>query len=50
MRGLRTRYYNKTEEKVRNQEDYAARFSQHNSPRDDNMTFRASSIGAQGTT
>lgn len=46
------RYYTRTEEKVKLDQqmtDYANRFSQNNSPRDERLSYRASSIGAQGT-
>ena len=40
------RYYTKTEEKMRiEQNDYANKFSTNNSPRDEKLSQRASSIG-----
>ena len=44
------RYYTKTEEKVKIQNDYENRFSVGNSPRAGELSYRASSIGAQGST
>lgn len=43
------RYYTKTEEKVRQEQDYYNKYSMNNSPRDERLSFRASSIGAQGS-
>ena len=40
------KYYTKTDEKVRIQNDYENRMSVDNSPRNEGLTYRASSIGA----
>jgi len=44
------RYYTRTDEKIKREaDDYVNKFSVNNSPRDERLSFRASSIGAQGS-